>query len=71
MSAANDMAKERLEQFPKIMVPENMTPDCEKCIRISTEASLREMLAPGARVFLAPAGRLAGLREGMPRRSAL
>ena len=47
MSAANDMAKERLEQFPKIMGPENMTPDYGECIRISTEASLRKMLAPG------------------------
>merc|ERR1711948_37811 len=36
--AANDMVKECLEQFPKIMGPERMTPDYEKCIRISTEA---------------------------------
>merc|ERR1719221_1822452 len=52
--AANDMLKECLSQFPKIMGPENMTPDYEKCIRISTEASLREMLAPGALVILSP-----------------
>merc|ERR1712039_1016982 len=53
-TAANDMLKECLSQFPKIMGPENMTPDYEKCIRISTEASLREMLAPGALVILSP-----------------
>merc|ERR1712190_544133 len=52
--AANDMVKECLEQFPKIMGPQKMTPDYEKCIRISTEASLREMLAPGALVILCP-----------------
>jgi len=46
--AANDMVKECLSQFPKIMGPEKMTPDYERCIKISTEASLREMLAPGA-----------------------
>merc|ERR1712060_272959 len=52
--AANEMVKECLSQFPKIMGPENMTPDYEKCIRISTEASLKEMLAPGALVILSP-----------------
>merc|ERR1719370_1797367 len=52
--AANDMVKECLAQFPKIMGPEKMTPDYEKCIRISTEASLREMLAPGALVIFSP-----------------
>merc|ERR1712060_431695 len=31
-----------------------MTPDYERCIRISTEASLREMIAPGALVILSP-----------------
>merc|ERR1719210_2508878 len=60
--AANDMVKECLTQFPKIMGPENMTPDYEKCIRISTEASLREMLAPGALVILSPL--VAGLGFG-------
>ena len=53
------------------MGPEVMAPDYEKGIRISMETSLGEMLAPGALVFLAPAGRWAGLREGLPRRSAL
>merc|ERR1712241_507871 len=60
--AANDMVKECLEQFPKIMGPENMTPDYERCIRISTEASLREMIAPGALVILSPL--VAGLGFG-------
>merc|ERR1712045_791110 len=60
--AANDMVKECLEQFPKIMGPERMTPDYERCIRISTEASLREMIAPGALVILSPL--VAGLGFG-------
>merc|ERR1712232_1524602 len=51
--AADDMVKECLQQFPKI-INENAPPDYEKCIRISTEASLREMLAPGALVILSP-----------------
>jgi inorganic pyrophosphatase len=53
-SAANDMVKECLEQFPKIMGPEKMKPDYDRCIRISTDASLREMLAPGALVIFSP-----------------
>merc|ERR1712087_639516 len=44
--AANDMVKECMEQFPKIM-NEGMQPDYDKCIKISTQASLREMIAPG------------------------
>ena len=63
--------KERLEQFPKTMGPENVTPDCEECIRISTEASLREGLAPSALVILSPARRWAELWEERLRRSAL
>merc|ERR1711920_1158308 len=38
------------------------TPDYDKCIRISTEASLREMLAPGALVIFSPL--VAGLGFG-------
>merc|ERR1712217_122655 len=52
-TAANDMLVECLSQFPKIM-NEGAAPDYEKCIRISTEASLKEMLAPGALVILSP-----------------
>merc|ERR1712060_645886 len=50
--AADEMLKECLSQFPKIMGPEKAPPDYDRCIRISTEASLREMLAPGALVIL-------------------
>jgi inorganic pyrophosphatase len=59
--AANDMVKECMEQFPKI-INEGMAPQYERCIRISTEASLREMIAPGALVILSPllAGALFG-----------
>merc|ERR1719384_2985676 len=59
--AANDMVKECFEQFPKIM---NGTaqPDYDKCIKISTDASLREMIAPGAIVILSPL--IAGLGFG-------
>merc|ERR1719201_1363152 len=59
--AANDMVKECLRQFPKIM-NEGAKPDYEKCIRISTEASLKEMIAPGALVILSPL--IAGLGFG-------
>jgi H(+)-translocating pyrophosphatase len=52
--AADEMYQECMRQFPKIMGPEQAKPDYERCIRISTEASLREMLAPGALVILAP-----------------
>merc|ERR1712232_807611 len=51
--AANDMVKECHAQFPKI-INENAAPDYEKCIVISTQASLREMIAPGALVILSP-----------------
>ena len=59
--AANDMVKECLKQFPKV-TNESMTPDYERCIRISTDASLREMLALGALVILSPL--VAGLGFG-------
>merc|ERR1712203_1290199 len=51
--AANEMVKECMEQFPKIM-KEGAKPDYDKCIRISTQASLKEMLAPGMLVILSP-----------------
>merc|ERR1712224_98643 len=44
--AANDMVKECMRQFPKI-IKDGEDPDYERCILISTEASLREMLRPG------------------------
>jgi len=51
--AANDMVQECMEQFPKIMSGE-MEPQYTRCIQISTDASLREMIAPGALVILSP-----------------
>merc|ERR1719313_2835241 len=59
--AANDMVKECLGQFPNIM---NGTakPDYHRCIQISTDASLREMIKPGLLVILSPL--VAGLGFG-------
>merc|ERR1719335_646415 len=59
--AANDMLKECLAQFPGIMT-QGMTPDYETCIKIATEASLREMIAPGVLVIGSPL--VAGLGFG-------
>merc|ERR1712003_497224 len=59
--AANEMVKECLEQFPNIMNG-SAQPDYEKCIRISTQASLKEMIAPGALVIFSPL--VAGLGFG-------
>merc|ERR1712018_766719 len=47
------MVKECMLQFPKI-IDGSAQPDYEKCILISTQASLNEMLAPGALVILSP-----------------
>merc|ERR1711879_1089046 len=55
------MVKECMRQFPLIM-NENVAPDYKKCIAISTEASLKEMIAPGALVILSPL--VAGLGFG-------
>merc|ERR1719327_2645103 len=56
--AANEMYEECMTQFPKIMAPEGSSmyapPDYKKCIKISTEASLKEMIAPGLLVILSP-----------------
>merc|ERR1711976_397073 len=59
--AADDMLKECLIQFPKIM-NENAPPDYQRCIQISTDASIREMVAPGLLVILSPL--VAGLGFG-------
>jgi len=59
--AADDMVKECERQFPGIM-RDGETPDYSKCIKISTDASLKEMLAPGALVILSPL--VAGLGFG-------
>merc|ERR1719253_321485 len=51
--AANDMVNECMQQFPKILSGE-IQPQYKRCIEISTAASLREMIAPGALVILSP-----------------
>jgi inorganic pyrophosphatase len=51
--AANDMVAECMRQFPKIISGE-IKPQYGRCIAISTEASLREMIAPGLLVLLSP-----------------
>merc|ERR1719174_3622139 len=52
-----------MRQFPNIMSKENpVAPDYERCIRISTNSSLKEMIAPGALVILSPL--VAGLGFG-------
>ncbi|KAL1507326.1 hypothetical protein AB1Y20_008172 [Prymnesium parvum] len=56
--AANAMVIEIKRQFdlnPNLLIPNHPDrPDYEKCIRISTDASLKEMVAPGALVMLSP-----------------
>jgi len=59
--AANDMVKECLSQFPEIMAG-TKEPDYAKCIKISTDASLREMIKPGLLVITSPL--IAGLIFG-------
>merc|ERR1719160_1390587 len=59
--AANDMVKECLGQFPGIM-DGSAQPDYHRCIQISTDASLREMLKPGLLVLGSPL--VAGLGFG-------
>ncbi|KAF4676391.1 hypothetical protein FOL47_006305 [Perkinsus chesapeaki] len=51
--AATDMVAECMRQFPKI-INEGAPPDYTRCISISTSASLREMILPGALVILSP-----------------
>merc|ERR1719258_909167 len=50
-----------MAQFPGIM-NETQKPNYERCIRISTQASLKEMIAPGALVIGSPL--VAGLGFG-------
>jgi inorganic pyrophosphatase len=51
--AANDMVQECRRQFPAILAG-TAQPDYEKCISISTQASLKEMIMPGMLVILSP-----------------
>jgi inorganic pyrophosphatase len=50
--AAEEMIEEILRQMPKILLGEK--PDHANCIAISTNASLKKMIAPGALVILTP-----------------
>jgi len=56
--AASAMVVEVQEQWrrdPRILVANNgVEPDYDRCIAISTEASLKEMFGPGALVMLSP-----------------
>ena len=54
--AAMAMVKEVRRQFKEIpgIMEGTATPEYEKCVEISTNASIREMIAPGAIVLLAP-----------------
>jgi inorganic pyrophosphatase len=56
--AAMDMIKEvqrQFNQFPDILKPGSTTkPDYYTCVQISTRASLKEMIAPGALTILSP-----------------
>lgn len=54
--AAMEMVKEVRRQFKEIpgIMEGTATPEYEKCVAISTEASIREMIAPGAIALLSP-----------------
>ncbi len=54
--AAMDMVNEVRRQFKEIpgIMEYKATPEYEKCVEISTRASLREMVAPGAIALVAP-----------------
>jgi len=52
--AAQDMITEIHDQVPKIRRKEEGYPNHERCIAISTTASLRKMIAPGCLVILSP-----------------
>merc|ERR1712151_1147242 len=51
--AAKQMVDECAEQFPDILSGKKQ-PDYAKCIKISTEASLKQMILPGLLVILSP-----------------
>ena len=54
--AAMAMVKEVRRQFKEIpgIMEGKATPEYEKCVDISTQASIREMIAPGALTLIAP-----------------
>jgi H+-translocating diphosphatase len=60
--AAQSMITEIQRQDSEGLIREGVEPDYHKCIAISTEASLREMIAPGLLVIISPI--IAGLFFG-------
>ena len=52
--AAQDMITEIHDQVPKIRAKVSGYPDHERCIAISTEASLKKMIYPGCLVIISP-----------------
>ena len=53
--AADDMVQEVRRQFEKDEIRNGeCEPDHESCIKVSTDASLKEMIAPGVLVMLTP-----------------
>lgn len=56
--AAQEMVEEVKRQFketPELLDPNTrLRPDYDRCVAISTQSALREMIAPGALVLLAP-----------------
>merc|ERR1719265_609732 len=59
--AADEMVRECEKQFPDI-IEKGAEPDYKRCVQISTDASLREMIRPGLLVILSPL--VAGLGFG-------
>jgi H+-translocating diphosphatase len=53
-TAAEAMIEEIARQDREGLIREGVEPDYQKCIAISTESSLREMIAPGALVIFSP-----------------
>ena len=68
--AAMDMIQEVRRQFREIpgLLEGNAKPDTARCVKISTEASLKRMVAPGALAILTPGRR--GFHSWVRRRSA-
>jgi inorganic pyrophosphatase len=53
--AANEMIIEIVRQFETLKIREGIDrPDYERCIQISTDASIKQMIAPGLLVILSP-----------------
>ena len=66
--AAMDMVNEVRRQFKEIpgIMEYKAKPEYEKCVAISTKASIREMIAPGAIALLAPVVVGFGLKDVFP-----